>query len=52
MGEECSMNRGDEKCFIIVVGNLEGNRSLERPMRRWEDTIQIYFKDKVRKDVD
>lgn len=26
MGEECSTNRGDEKCFIIVVGKLEGEQ--------------------------
>jgi hypothetical protein len=34
MGEKRSAYR-------ILLGNLEGNRPLERPSRRWEDNIKI-----------
>jgi hypothetical protein len=27
--------------YMILVGNPEGKRSLERPRRRWEDNIKM-----------
>jgi hypothetical protein len=30
--------------YKILVGNLEGNRSLERPRHRWEDNINMNIK--------
>jgi hypothetical protein len=27
--------------YAILVGKPEGNRSLERPRRRWEDNIRV-----------
>jgi hypothetical protein len=34
MGEE-------RKLYKVLVGKPEGNRSLERPRRRWEDGIRM-----------
>jgi hypothetical protein len=31
--------------YIILVGNLEGNRPLGRPRSRWENNIKINLKE-------
>jgi hypothetical protein len=40
-----SMHDENEKCFKILVERPEGKRSLRRPRHRWEDYIQVYFKE-------
>jgi len=41
MGKACSTYEGKERCIQILVGQTEGKRPLERPMRRWEENINI-----------
>ena len=31
--------------YRVLVGKPEGNRSLGRPRRRWEDNIKIYLRE-------
>jgi len=41
MGGACS-SMGDRKgVYMVLVGEPEGKRPLERPRRRWEDNIEM-----------
>jgi hypothetical protein len=41
MGGACSMYRGLERVYRVLVGKSEGNRTRGRPRRRWEDNIKM-----------
>jgi hypothetical protein len=41
MGSACSTNEEKRIAYRILVGNLEGKRSLGRPRRRWVDNIKM-----------
>jgi hypothetical protein len=32
---------GEQECSRVLMGNLEGNRPLGRPRRRWVDNIRM-----------
>jgi hypothetical protein len=40
MGGACSTHGEVSNAYKILVGKLEGNRSLGRPRHRWEDNIR------------
>jgi hypothetical protein len=44
MGGACSTYGEVSGAYRDLVGKTEGERSLGRPMRRWEDNIKIDFK--------
>jgi hypothetical protein len=33
--------------YMILMGKPEGNISLRRPARRWEDNIKMVFRNKI-----
>jgi hypothetical protein len=35
------------RAYKILIGELEGNKPLERPKRRWDDDIKIYLQEIV-----
>jgi len=41
MGRACNMYGGRRDVYRVLVGKSEEERPLGRPMRRWEDNIQI-----------
>jgi hypothetical protein len=41
MGGACSTHGKEKNAYNILVGKLEGKRSLGRSRRRWEDNIRI-----------
>jgi hypothetical protein len=41
MGRPCSANGADRNASKILVGKLEGRRSLGRPSRKCEDNIKM-----------
>jgi hypothetical protein len=43
-GHVARMGQGIE-VYKILVGKLEGKRSLGRPRRRWEDGIRMYLRE-------
>jgi len=44
MGWACGTNGGEERCIQGLVGRSDGKRILGRPRRRWEDNIEVIFK--------
>ena len=40
MGWACGAYRGGEGAYRVLVGKLDGKRSLGRPRRRWADNIR------------
>jgi hypothetical protein len=52
MDVACSTDGREKFTFIILVGNLEGKRSLGRSMRRWEDNIKMDLREIGWKGVD
>jgi hypothetical protein len=36
---------GEERNYIVLVGNPEGKKPLRRPRRRWEDEIKMYLRE-------
>jgi hypothetical protein len=45
MGVACSAYRERIGICSVLVGKPEGKRPLERPKRRWEDNIKMYFQE-------
>jgi hypothetical protein len=45
MGRACSMNGEKRSVYRILVGKLEGKRSLGRTICRWVDNIKIYLRE-------
>ena len=45
MGGACSTCGGEERCIRGFGGEIERERPLGRPRRRWEDNIEIDFKE-------
>jgi hypothetical protein len=45
MGMICSTHGAKRKAYRILVGKPEGQRSLGRPKRRWEDNIKINLRE-------
>jgi hypothetical protein len=45
MGRACSTNGGKRNAYRISVGKPEGKRPLGRPRRRWEDNINMDFRE-------
>jgi hypothetical protein len=43
MGGACSTYGERRGVYRVLLGKPEGKRSLERPRRRWEDNIRIYY---------
>jgi hypothetical protein len=43
---------GSNKCIRVLVGKSEGTRALERPRRRWEDSIRMDLREIGWEDVD
>jgi hypothetical protein len=41
----CSLHGNDEKLYKIVVRQTEGKKPLGRSGHRWEDTIEMDFKE-------
>jgi hypothetical protein len=41
MDRACSMNGEKRNAYRLFVGKPEGKRSLERPKRRWVDSIKL-----------
>jgi hypothetical protein len=41
MGRACSTNGETRNAYRILVGKPEGKRTLERPRRRWVNSIKI-----------
>jgi hypothetical protein len=41
MSRACSTNGEKRNAYRILVGNLEGKRSLGRPRRKWVDNIKM-----------
>jgi hypothetical protein len=41
MGRACSIYEGRGEVIQVLVGKPDGKRPLERPRRRWEDTIMM-----------
>jgi hypothetical protein len=52
MSEACSTQGSDKNAYKILGGKTEGNRALGRRRRRWDDDINIYFKQMGLEDVD
>jgi uncharacterized short protein YbdD (DUF466 family) len=45
MGETCGKS-GDMRCaYRVLVGRPEGSKYLERSRRKWEDNIQMDFRE-------
>jgi hypothetical protein len=45
MGRACSTNEDKKNAYRILVGKLEGKRSLGRPRRRWVDNIKMELRE-------
>jgi hypothetical protein len=45
MGVTCGTNREVSNSYKILVGKPEGEKSLGRAMRRWEDNVRVDLKD-------
>ena len=45
MGSACSMHGAGRDEYTVLVGKLEGRRSLGKPMGRWEDNIQMNLRE-------
>jgi hypothetical protein len=41
VGGTCGTHGRGEKVYTVLVGKPEGERSLGRPRRRWEDGIRM-----------
>jgi hypothetical protein len=41
MGGPCSTNGEKRNAYRLLVGKLEGKRSVGRPRRRWVDNIRM-----------
>jgi hypothetical protein len=44
VGRTCSIHRGDEKLFKILIRKSEVKRPLTRPRCRWDDNIRMDLK--------
>ena len=47
MGGVCSSMGESRGVYRILVGKPEGNTSLGKPTRRWEDNIKMDFRKRV-----
>jgi hypothetical protein len=36
---------GQKKCFRVFVEKLEGNKAIGRPRRRWDNNIEMVFRE-------
>ena len=45
MGGACSPYRERRGAYRVLVGRLEGRRSLGRPRHKWEDNIKMDLQD-------
>jgi hypothetical protein len=45
MSRACGTNGSKRNAYRILVGNLEGNRPLGRPRRRWVDNTKMGFRE-------
>jgi hypothetical protein len=52
MGGACSTNGLKRNAYRLLVGKLEGKRSLGRPRRRWVDNIRMDLLEVGSGDVD
>jgi hypothetical protein len=41
LGEACSEDGEGRGVYRVLVGKPEGNKPLERPRRRWEDSVKM-----------
>jgi hypothetical protein len=41
VGGTCGTHGGGRDVYRVLVGRLEGKRTLGRPKRRWEDNIKM-----------
>jgi hypothetical protein len=46
MGRACSTNGEKRNAYRILVGKPEGERTLGRPRRKWEDNIRMDLRER------